>query len=380
MSMHTPDSPFHPSPGPPSRNMTPGNFHQRADHTQMWLQSHPERAPYQGMSSGAPSVMSTMTRMSGMSAISINTQATGVSSFPSNQHLNYPHGPLSSGSHSENIDPKQDLVGRTGEMIQLLLDDDNDVRRTASQLIRQFPKSLKDRNPELSAELIPQLIDASVSALQKEKDPVIQFYLCDGLAEIIRAFPAISNNIVIEQRRSGTSRETNKLLTTLMDFANHCETPSEQKLLRHLFPAFHTLFLGNAHDIALNAARSTKILPFMCNHVISSCEAVMKGYIGSIKVINLYVVSIKAQIKKCLSSKHFVFDRGLHVALLRILDYLIAHRHQVDPNFIRRLHAPIVNLFNTLVAVSQDSVGLIDGVVRSGLIQVIYFIKLDKQN
>ena len=106
----------------------------------------------------------------------------------------------------------------------------------------------------------------------------------------------------------------------------------------------------------------------------------MKGYIGSLKVINLYVISIKAQIKKCLSSKHFVFDRGIHAALLRILDYLIMHRHQVDPNFIRRLHAPIVNLFNTLVAVSQDSVGLIDGVVRSGLIQVSYFTKFSKKS
>lgn len=105
--------------------MTPNNYSQpifKQEHTQMWLQNYHGPGSSSGNPSPAPSVMSTMTQLSGLSAITVNTQVTNMSQMP---NFNMQNGPLSSRSHSENVDPNSDLCFKAEHLLNSLSDEDH---------------------------------------------------------------------------------------------------------------------------------------------------------------------------------------------------------------------------------------------------------------
>uniref|UniRef100_A0AC34RP72 Uncharacterized protein n=1 Tax=Panagrolaimus sp. JU765 TaxID=591449 RepID=A0AC34RP72_9BILA len=372
-NMSNPESPFNQSSGPPSRNMTPGYFHQRTDpmQTHMWLQSHHDTMAYnQRPYSAAPSVMSNMTRISGMSAISINTQATTMS-YSNNQFLGMPSGPLSS---SENIDPKQDLIVQMAEVISCLRDDDIAVRSKAAELIKACPKRLKEASPEVIIEIVPELLRKTAYALNAEKEFKTQLVLCDAVSELVRAFCPLAAKIVQKEKN-----DPGGFLAVILSFAKNLETDEDKRKLRHLLPAYFPLFMDEStHSICVEGAKSTDLFVYLCTLVTVNFQLAKNGRSASMirslmKQVMCYINLIRLQLRNNVEHKKYLIKRGIHLQMIEILQFLENCRESQAQGFetlIAHCYGIIITCFKALLGVNV--IEIVDQVVESRFIQ--YFM------
>uniref|UniRef100_A0AC34GVD9 Uncharacterized protein n=1 Tax=Panagrolaimus sp. ES5 TaxID=591445 RepID=A0AC34GVD9_9BILA len=339
----TPDSNYAPSPQSNSRTMTPNHYSQPAfkqEQTQMWLQNYHGPSSSSGNPSPAPSVMSAMTQLSGLSAITVNTHVTNMSQMPNfNNNFNMQHGPLSSNSHCENVDPKSDLCLHAADLLNSLSDDDREIRIKTTPLLNVVIKRLKDTR-NVPEQLIEKILKKVILVLQREKDEQLQIQLATIVSDMIR--------------RQGQ-------LTFVKDLFNfyNCVDENAQsypRFLRHLFPALYQLFTCSQieHElIRLGKATFywTQIRNFA--HYFMILKALLKRNEAlRIKVLQMNIINILLDITK----------RNIDVFNPQSYDQTIAET-------LKTCHSAVMTTLENLLSSKIEN--LPDELVKNHTIQII---------
>uniref|UniRef100_A0A7E4VP27 FAT domain-containing protein n=1 Tax=Panagrellus redivivus TaxID=6233 RepID=A0A7E4VP27_PANRE len=374
----TPHSPYCHSSGPPSVSMTPATpfmpqpveaqGHVPPAYTQSWLHNYHDAPPVARPHSSAQSVMSDMTMFSG---ISVNTHAT-TASYAMPPGMIPPPGPLSSRSHSENIDPSDDnnVINQVNQVLPYMLDETVEVRGKSANMLIQIPDTIKitEFNQTRMSEVVINCMKAIVRALANELNPVIKVLFSDALFRFANKFPNLFGKVLMIE----PNRPDNALRILLGFYKAGAQV--DQRFLRHLFPALYVCTLTPAGRPFIQAAKNTNFVWFIFNTVrdnfaTSSKIPQMEGYQARMKFFARYLEVLRYFIRFDDNIRLELVKQGLIELLVHITQFHCGRHVSLQPKFLTHYHNNITAMLKLIV--TTDSNEITDAFVKSHAIEVL---------